>query len=308
MIARFTTPVALVLACSFDSDGSGQGAASVGHADSSTSGGREGTTAFGSTGETPSGTGTGTATGAATATATATGAPAESGSTLGDDEGSESTGSIEDPWCDASDHHLVACYDFQKVDEIAAGLLIDASIHGNDGSIVDVDGDFGPLGHAVSFDGDSQAQVPDSNSLNLTTTGTIEVFVRVDVLPGTWRVGLLDNEWQYSIFLFADQGLRCDYYGRSVFAPFSQEDVGQWVHVACVLGDGEHRMYVDGDLVGQVTFEGTPDTSNTDPLVIGNDSPTFNDPLVGAIGGVRVWSRALDPTELCLAAGPLCDG
>ena len=43
-----------------------------------------------------------------------------------------------------------------------------------------------------------------------------------------------------------------------------------------------------------------------DPLAIGDDSPSFDEPLDGAIGGVRLWSTVRSADELCEGAGELC--
>ena len=58
------------------------------------------------------------------------------------------------------------------------------------------------------------------------------------------------------------------------------------------------RIYVDGEEIGMIGAGGAVGTADTNPMTIGDTSPGFDEPLDGAIGGVRVWSRALDPAEL----------
>jgi hypothetical protein len=211
------------------------------------------------------------------------------------------TGGKEDPWCDAADLDLVACFDFE---DLAMDTLIDGSSHGNHGTATGVGLTGGPIGQAVSFDENSRVEVPDSDSLDLTHEMTLEVWVRIDELPTTTRVGVLDNDGQYSIFLYRDTGLRCSGSGHYLYLDPVPTDT--WMHVACVAGNGVHRMYVDGDLIDETPFTGPMNTDNTNPMAIGDDSPGFGQPLAGAIGGVRIWSRPLAAFEVCSAAGQGC--
>jgi hypothetical protein len=211
---------------------------------------------------------------------------------------SSETGEDEIAWCDVVDLDLVGCYDFQ---EIAQGALSDGSAHGNDGTIEGVAVVAGPFGQAIAFGEHSRVAVPDSPSLDLTDAMTLELWMRVDELPTSSRMGVLDNDGQYSIFLYAGEGLRCSGSGHSLF--LEPVPTNTWIHVACVAGNGVHRMYVDAKLVAETAFSGPMNTGNTNPLAIGDDSPGFDQPLAGAIGGVRIWSRPLDEAELCAAAG-----
>lgn len=220
--------------------------------------------------------------------------------------GTEDTGDTgdtegeQDPWCDAADLELVACFDFEH---LAMNTLIDGSSHANHGTAIGVGFTDGPVGQAITFDENSRVEVPDSDSLDLTHEMTLEVWVRIDELPTTTRVGVLDNDGQYSIFLYRDTGLRCSGAGHLFLHPVP---TNTWMHVACVAGDGVHRMYVDGTLIDEIPFTGPLNTDNTNPMAIGDDSPSFNEPLAGAIGGVRIWSRPLDEFEVCSAAGQRC--
>jgi hypothetical protein len=290
----------LLFACSFDDSGeSATAAATVADATGSSTGGAHQDVGTATTG--PSTT--------RGADSTTTGSEGADSTTIAEseDEGSESTGSVpRDPsWCDDDHDALVACYDLQDIGQIGLGILPDHSGHENHAAIDGIEGDAGPLGHALRFLAGSNASVPDDASLNLEHGMTMEVLVRVDAMPpGGGRSGILDNDGQYSIFLYPESGLRCDIYGIAIFTPLPV-DLGQWFHVACVRDEGTHRMFLDGVLAEEAPFDVTPNTDNPNPMAIGNDSPSWNDPLLGAIGGIRVWSRPLDAQELCLAA-PSC--
>jgi hypothetical protein len=217
------------------------------------------------------------------------------------DEGS-STGELPAMLC-ADRAELAGCWDFA---DVGSGMLLDGSGNGNHGTAMDVTVVPGPFGEAATFDGDSEVSVPDSVSLDIAGNITLEVWLRIDALPGGGRVGILDKDGQYSLMLYADQGYRCAILDVEAFAPVA--GVGAWTHLACVYDGAAVRVYVDGTEAIMLPASGAIPTVDTNPMSIGDTSPDFNEPLDGAIGGVRVWSAALDATALCEAAGPACTG
>lgn len=298
----------VLLACGFDASGASGGMeASVGSSSetmpestSSSSGGITTTMA------------TSTTQGVDTSSASTTSVDESSTTTSGDDDSStsgdpsqgsssESTGEPpRAPWCDARQDDLVACYAF---DDLAGGVLVDDAAPGNDGTVDGVGIDDGPLGEAAVFDSDSEVSVPASSATDLPDAITIELFLRVDEIPGGGRVGIIDRDGQWSIFLFADGQLRC---GASVFTYADVPELGEWMHIGCVVGDGWTRLYIDGALASEEMFDGGIATGDGNPLAIGDNSPGFDEPLGGAISGVRIWSTTRNEDELCEGAGELC--
>ena len=63
---------------------------------------------------------------------------------------------------------------------------------------------------------------------------------------------------------------------------------------------------IDGTLASEVMFDGGIATGDGNPLAIGDNSPGFDEPLGGAISGVRIWSTTHNEDELCEGAGELC--
>lgn len=196
---------------------------------------------------------------------------------------------------------LAACWDFA---DVGGGMLWDASGNDNHGTATGVSVVPGPFGEAAAFDDDSEVSVPDSASLDIAGDLTIEAWLEIEALPEGGRVGILDKDGQYSLMLYADQGYRCHILEVEAFAP--APGPGAWTHVACVYDGAALRIYVDGTEENELPASGAIPTDSLEPMSIGDTSPTFNEPLDGAIGGVRVWSRALDSAELCEAAGPAC--
>ena len=198
---------------------------------------------------------------------------------------------------------LRACYDFDGVGE---GMLLDRSGSGNDAPAVGVSVGPGPFGDAAAFDADSEIAVPDSTSLDITGPLTLEAWIMVEALPAAERFGVLDNEGQYSLMVYSTDEYRCSTLPGTLLA--GPVVLGEWTHVACVYDGGAVRAFVNGTQIGMVAASGSVLTDDPNPMSIGDTSPEFTEPLDGAIGGVRVWNRALDPTELCEAAGVSCGG
>jgi hypothetical protein len=197
---------------------------------------------------------------------------------------------------------LAGCWDFA---DLGSGMLWDGSGNGNHGTVMAVGVVPGPFGEAASFDDDSEISVPDSASLDIVGPLSFETWVRVDAVPSSGRVGIVDNDGQYSLMIYADGGYRCEMAGTTVFAAVV---VGTWTHVACVYDGAALRLYRGGTEAGSAPASGPVGTDNELPMSIGDTSPDFLEPLAGAIGGLRVWSAALDPAEVCEAAGDACTG
>jgi hypothetical protein len=276
--------------------------------DSSGFGGRSPTPSHASTGDasdpdaSDADTGRASATGLGSSDGASTAAASTSGVSTSTDEAS--TGQEPASLCPEGRAELVACYDFAGV---GRGTLWDRSGNGNDGEALGVGVVAGPFGDAATFDHDSRIAVPDSASLDLEGAHTLEAWLRLDALPtGGARAGVLDKEGQYSLILYDDGRYRCDSLAGTLFA--GPAVLGAWTHVACVYDGTTLRFVVDGRVLGSTPASGPLATLDTDPMSIGDTSPDFDEPLTGAIGAVRVWSRALELAELCDAAGAACTG
>ncbi|MBC8072590.1 MAG: LamG domain-containing protein [Deltaproteobacteria bacterium] len=248
------------------------------------------------------------------ASATATGGSTTTTSSSSSEGSSEASGSADDgsstgttgelpraPWCDPEQGELVACYTFEG---LADGVLVDASSVGNHGSVVAVGIEVGPSGEAAVFSSDSVISVPAHPSTDFGLAATMELFLRIDAVPTSGRSGVIDREGQWSIFLHAAGGLRCGSSNGSTY--WDTPRVGEWLHVGCVIDGGDVRLYIDGELVSEFEEASPLETGNQNPLAIGDNSPGFDEPLAGAISGLRLWTLARTADELCEGAGELC--
>lgn len=269
-------------------------------------GGTDGATTTGGASETGMGPATtaGTVAGTGQGSGSSSGAPLDDGSTSSDtgsstqatsDAGSSGDGSStgDMPMLACPDRvELAGCWDFA---DLASGTLWDGSGNDNHGTVVGVGVVPGPFGEAATLDDDSEIAVPDSASLDIAGSLSLETWVMVDALP-PGRVGIVDKDGQYSLMIYADGGYRCNMATVSVFA--TPVVLGAWTHLACVYDGATLRLFLDGTEVGSAPASGPVLTDNALPMGIGDTSPDFLEPLAGAVGGLRVWSRALDPAEL----------
>jgi len=176
-------------------------------------------------------------------------------------------------------------------------------------------------GEGFSFDGDnSYISVPDSPSLRLTASLTIECWLLVSRLPDDRNI----CGWGM-IFLRGDDRPGLDPYFIAVrpegTVVFHIEDgtsqiaelatpipTGRFVHVAAILDDrtGEMRIYLDGKVVAQRVTKVRPfgdlDPASNPGIGIGNTqghpASPYPESFCGIIDELRVYSRALSPGEV----------
>jgi cysteine-rich repeat protein len=219
---------------------------------------------------------------------------------------------------------LAAYYPFE-------GNADDASGNGNDGTEhggVDYDG--GVIGLAANFDGiDDSVSVPDSNSLDLTTAGTLSAWVRTHAydlsVPNhrsivTKAIGSSQGRVSYHLLYGTHdsyggaylQGYAHDgYVNTMAVADANSQSVqdGEWHHVSFVWGGPSAWLYADGELVAREATSAGGAFANSFPLYIGS---FYYDPAgwlytKADIDEVRIYNRALSEDEIEeLADATLC--
>jgi hypothetical protein len=174
----------------------------------------------------------------------------------------------------------------------------------------------GMVGQAFSFDGiDDRVQMPDSESLKLTESLTIEAWVLVESFPtgnageilfrGDDRNGL--DPYQLCVTRFGDLEFRIDSLEVRVVlnAPIA---LGQLTHVAATLDDatGAIQLYQNGTLVAASFTTVRPfrdlDPSSNPGAGIGNHGgfpgSGHNFPFHGLIDELSLYNRALTADEI----------
>jgi SEL1 protein len=74
---------------------------------------------------------------------------------------------------------------------------------------------------------------------------------------------------------------------------------GHWHHIAVTKTENEHTIYVDGRLDNKRSTQGVPVFKSSAVLSIGSTGPPMHaQQLRGALGNVRIWSKALTEADL----------
>ncbi|MGI5214769.1 LamG-like jellyroll fold domain-containing protein [Plantactinospora sp. CA-290183] len=174
----------------------------------------------------------------------------------------------------------------------------------NDGTLVN-----GPTwtpgrsGAALAFNGTDQYVDTGRTILDTTASYSASAWVKLDSVGGAFQTVVSQDGPSASAFFLQYSGqnrrFAMSFAGVRALAP-TEPVAGQWYHLAGVrdAATGELRLYVDGELAGQV--DACLGTASTGPLVIGRgrfDSKPV-DYLDGTIDQVHVYDRALSATEV----------
>ncbi len=180
---------------------------------------------------------------------------------------------------------------------------MDLSGEGNDGTVTSgvVEGQ-GPYGSALRTGADDSIIVPDSASLDIVGPDmAFDAWLWIDSTPpSSERRGVFDNDGQYSVFVYGDEGLRCGWGPTFLFT--RQFPLGRWFHLACTGDEAGSQMYVDGVLVDEGGVPEGGNLANDNDLAILDNSPQLDEPLDGQIASLRIFSRSLTVPEIDAAA------
>nr|MDP9491685.1 PQQ-dependent sugar dehydrogenase [Actinomycetota bacterium] len=201
---------------------------------------------------------------------------------------------------------LVAAYSFDEGQGTAVGDLSGNANHGAvNGATWATTGRFG---QALSFDGvNDRVVVPDSSTLDATTSLTMEAWVRPSALGTAWKTALFkhrDNNLGNMVYVM--------YANRNTSVPVSEITTGTtsvkavngtsqlplntWSHLASTYDGAALRLYVNGTLVNTLATTGQIAVSNGELWIGGN--AIWAEWFTGLIDEVRIYRRALTAAEV----------
>jgi hypothetical protein len=195
----------------------------------------------------------------------------------------------------------------------------DSSGNGNtgtfDGGVEWTDGPTADSGTAVLLDGSGFVGVPDSDSIDLGSAGTVVFWVRSDKeMLDMWadrQVVVGKHYLEYEIGIYLDgqihtysSNLGGDY-DEGILVSFADTHpdgdadwgVGKWHHVAWTL-DGTHEVaYINGVMMGEFDKPNAGTAGGDHPLEIGRRTEGGLN-VTGAIDDVGIFGVALGPDDI----------
>jgi len=123
-------------------------------------------------------------------------------------------------------------------------------------------------------------------------TITVEAFIMVAALPAATQV-IFDADARFAMSLAANGDVLCNATPNVVSG--GTVTPGRWVHVACVIGGGQVRVFVDGLLTSQA---GGSTGGGSGQEGIAGDAPTGNNRFAGSIDTLRIFNVARSAAEI----------
>ena len=197
-----------------------------------------------------------------------------------------------------------------SLDETGGGVANDATGFAHDGMLLNAPIRIsGHDGRAVSFNGVNQSGLVPHTALLDAFPMSLSLWVKTSTagLAGVANKYLASSRSGYQVFLSG--GSVCAWYFRdasdyvwdgtacSLQAPGVND--GLWHHVVLVVDAAGGRMYLDGVLRSSRVWTGTPGaTVTTQALSLAVYPGAATGYLPGALDDVRLYGRALSPTEV----------
>ena len=110
---------------------------------------------------------------------------------------------------------------------------------------------------------------------------------------GAGRIEVIENG-NYLVFKFTDDGGITSGLG----APITDWEQGEWHQITTTWDGTEYALYVDGQLITQMSHDGLVDLPSGTKLYIGSNNPGRGSVAPGTIGHVDLRNRPLTPGEV----------
>jgi concanavalin A-like lectin/glucanase superfamily protein len=196
---------------------------------------------------------------------------------------------------------LIACYQFEE--GAAATVARDGTANHNDLVLTAASEPAGGhAGGALAMSTGANAHVAHNATLDPQQL-TIEMWVKPASLPpGGARMGLLDEDGEYGLFIYSPGALVCSAGGVTLSSAGTAITSGNWQHVACTYDGAMLRIYRDGSELANTVDTGTITSGQPNGMSVGCNSPS-NDDLDGLVDDVRLFGVARSAQKICNDAG-----
>lgn len=208
-----------------------------------------------------------------------------------------------------TDPNLVGWWMFE---EGSGTVAVDSSGYDNYGTLRGVpQWTVGYNGDALLFDGvDDWLEVPHSPILTVDNEVTVMAWINTERHtgpPGQNYQGIIGKgnpPRSYSLYTQVDGLLHFSTTSTSTGAYVGtlsamQVPLNEWVHVAAMVGNGQHQYYVNGEDAGTggsgIVLPGAADSAN---VVIGRTQEGATRSFLGKIDDVRIYNRAMTQDEV----------
>jgi len=210
------------------------------------------------------------------------------------------------------DKGLVGYWTF---DEGSGTTAYDSSGKGNNGAIlgsaVRLTGSSCKKGSCLDFDGiNDQVSIPNSTSLNISKSFTLQTWVLVESLPLNTETNFIGKNGyaQYRIGIRKAGNLHGTFGSTSGTGtayvdfdgnPIQYPSVGVWHNYAFSFDSYQKKVeiYVDGEQKGSTTISNNGVTQSISAVILGLHGTDF---LSGVMDEVRIYDRALSAEEIKL--------
>lgn len=160
---------------------------------------------------------------------------------------------------------------------------------------------------ACSFAGSSSSyiSVPNSSTLNITSSFTIEAWINPSTLFGASKGivskgGALGTSLRYAVRLNTTGTISLLTGGsaRLTSSTSNPVPVNKWTHISCTYKSSTNTfaIYINGLLDTSAVVAGAAPPSNTDSLFIGISGAST--PFNGQLDEIRLWNRTLAASEI----------
>ena len=189
---------------------------------------------------------------------------------------------------------LIGYWSFDEADGVT-----DLSETGNDGVIVgNPETVEGVIGEALEFNGATDyVEIPDSPSISEMDELSLSAWIRPSKL-GPW-VSVIEKaihqDWSYGFFIEPDGTLSMEVCqaGNNLVCCIGNfmVEIGEWYHIVCIYDGTAGKLYVDGNLEGEMPASGPVNiTPHSLAISARSDGGSL---FSGAIDEVTLWNKAV---------------